>query len=100
MIDRVTKAIVKIKSGAQTGDAIVVGTDELNAVNLTATGNETNNITLSGDATCKNYFDLIKSMYFEHNASTDGTREIEVIIGDIQKPSNAEHYYQVVDIKS
>ena len=52
---RVTKAIVKIKSGAETGDKLVVGSDELNAVNLTATGNETSEVTLSGDATCKNY---------------------------------------------
>ena len=36
-------------------------------------------------------------MYFEHNASADGTREIEVLLGDIQKPSNAEHYYQLKD---
>ena len=94
---RVTKAIVKIKSGAETGDKLVVGSEELNAVNLTATGNETSEVTLSGDATCKNYVDLIKSMYFEHNASADGTREIEVLLGDIQKPSNAEHYYQLKD---
>lgn len=92
---RVTKAIVRIKSGAETGDKLVAGTDELNAVSITASGNESSEVTLSGDATCKNYVDLIKSMYFEHNASADGTREIEVLLGDVQKPSGAEHYYQL-----
>jgi len=36
-------------------------------------------------------------MYFEHNASNDGTREIEVLLGDVQKPSGATHYYQLKD---
>jgi hypothetical protein len=36
-------------------------------------------------------------MYFEHNASTAGTREIEVLLGDVQKPSGATHYYQLKD---
>ena len=29
----------------------------------------------TGDGTCKNYLDLIQSMYFEHNASTEGMFE-------------------------
>ena len=92
---RVSKAIVKIKTGSQNGDKLVAGTNELSALGLSATNNETATVTLTGDATCKNYLDLIKSMYFEHNASTAGTREIEVLIGDVKKPTNAEHYYQL-----
>ena len=94
---RVTKAIVKIKTGSQTGDKLVVGTDELTDIGLTASGNETSTVTLTGDATCKNYLDLIKSMHFEHNASTAGTREIEVLIGDVEKPAGASHYYNFND---
>jgi len=94
---RVTKAIVKIKTGSQTGDKLVVGSTELSDIGLTASGNETSTVTLTGDATCKNYLDIVKSMYFEHNASTAGTREIEVLIGDVEKPSGASHYYQLND---
>ena len=94
---RVTKAIVKIKSGSQTGDKLVVGSDELTNLSLTVSGNETSTVTISGDATCQNYLDLVKSMHFEHNASTAGNREIEVLLGDVQKPSGAEHYYQLND---
>ena len=94
---RVTKAIVKIKTGSQTGDKLVVGTDELTDIGLTASGNETSTVTLRGDATSKNYLDLIKSMHFEHNASTAGTREIEVLIGDVEKPAGASHYYNFND---
>jgi hypothetical protein len=64
---------------------------------LTASNNESSEVTLTGDGTCQNYLDLIKSMYFEHNASNDGTREIEVLLGDVQKPSGATHYYQLKD---
>ena len=92
---RVTKAIVKIKSGSQTGDKLVAGSDELTKLGITATNNETSNVTLTGDATCENYLDLVRSMYFEHDASTAGTREIEVLLGDVQKPTNATHYYQL-----
>ena len=94
---RVTKAIVKIKSGSQSGDKLVAGSDELTSVGLTASNNESSEVTLTGDGTCQNYLDLIKSMYFEHNASNDGTREIEVLLGDVQKPSGATHYYQLKD---
>ena len=94
---RVTKAIVKIKSGFQTGDKLVADTEALTNLGLTATGNETATVTLSGDATCKNYVDLIQSMYFEHTASSEGTREISVEIGDVQKPTGASHYYQYKD---
>ena len=96
---RVTKAIVKIKSGSKTGDKLVVGSDQLTDLGITATNNETTEVTLTGDAKCTNYLDLIKSMHFEHDASQDtaGTREIEVLIGDVQKPSGAEHYYQLND---
>ena len=92
---RVTKAIVRIKSGAQSGDKLVAGTTELSDVGISASGNETSEVTLTGDATCKNYVDLIQSMYFEHNASNEGNREIEVLLGDVQKPSGASHYYQL-----
>ena len=94
---RVTKAIVKIKSGSESGDKLVAGSDELTSVGLTASNNESSEVTLTGDGTCQNYLDLIKSMYFEHNASNDGTREIEVLLGDVQKPSGATHYYQLKD---
>ena len=36
-------------------------------------------------------------MYFEHNASTAGTREIYVQLGDVEKPTGAQHYYQLKD---
>ena len=62
---------------------------------MTVSDNETSTVTISGDATCQNYLDLVKSMYFEHNASTAGTREIEVLLGDVQKPTGASHYYQL-----
>ncbi|WP_440936877.1 LamG-like jellyroll fold domain-containing protein [Candidatus Pelagibacter sp.] len=94
---RVTKAIVKIESGSQTGDKLVAGTTELTDLGLSASGNETSEVTITGDATCKNYLDLIKSMYFEHNASTAGTREIYVQLGDVEKPTGAQHYYQLKD---
>ena len=96
---RVTKAIVRIKTGAKTGDKLVVGSDQLTDLGITATNNETTEVTLTGDARCVNYLDLIKSMHFEHDASQDtaGNREIEVLIGDVQKPSGAEHYYQLND---
>ena len=94
---RVTKAIITIKSGNQSGDKLVVGQDELNEVSLSATGNETSTITLSGDATCLNYIDTIKSIYFSHTGTTAGIREISVKIGDVKKPAGADHYYQVGD---
>ena len=94
---RVTKAIVKIESGGQSGDKLVAGTTELTDLGLSASGNETSEVTITGDATCKNYLDLIKSMYFEHNASTAGTREIYVQLGDVEKPTGAQHYYQLKD---
>ena len=71
---RVTKAVVKIKSGAQSGDKLVAGSAELTEVAITATNNETSTVTLTGDATCKNYLDLIQSMDFEHNGSSEGKR--------------------------
>ncbi len=92
---RVTKAIVKIKTGSETGDKLVAGADELSNLGLTVSDNETSTVTISGDATCQNYLNLVKSMYFEHNASTAGTREIEVLLGDVQKPTGASHYYQL-----
>ena len=94
---RVTKAVVKIKSGAQSGDKLVAGSAELTEVAITATNNETSTVTLTGDATCKNYLDLIQSMDFEHNGSSEGIREIEVQIGDVKKPAGASHYYQLND---
>ena len=94
---RVNKAVVKIKSGSQSGDKLVAGSDELTNLGLTATNNESSEVTITGDGTCKNYLDLIQSMYFEHNASTEGIREIEVLIGDVQKPNGANHYYQLTE---
>ena len=41
---RVTKAIVKIKSGSQSGDKLVAGSDELTSVGLTASNNETSKL--------------------------------------------------------
>ena len=101
---RVTKAIVKIKSGSETGDKLVAGKEELASVGINASGSGSDStsvwgteVTLTGDATCKNYVDLIQSMYFEHDASSDGTREIEVMLGDVKKPTGATHYYQLKD---
>ena len=94
---RVTKAVVKIESGEQSGDKLVAGTTELTNLGISATNNETTSVTLTGDATCQNYLDVIRSMYFEHNASTGGTREIYVQLGDVEKPTGAEHYYQLKD---
>ena len=65
--------------GTQSGDKLVAGSDELTNLGLTASNNESHlRLLLTGDGTCKNYLDLIQSMYFEHNASTEGIREIEV----------------------
>ena len=61
---RVNKAVVKIKSGSQSGDKLVAGSDELTNLGLTATNNESSEVTITGDGTCKNYLDLIQSMYF------------------------------------
>ena len=94
---RVTKAVVRIESGEQSGDKLVAGTTELTDLGISATNNETSSVTLTGDATCQNYLDVIRSMYFEHNASTGGTREIYVQLGDVEKPTGAEHYYQLKD---
>ncbi|WP_440931171.1 LamG-like jellyroll fold domain-containing protein [Candidatus Pelagibacter sp.] len=94
---RVTKAVVRIESGEQSGDKLVAGTTELTNLGISATNNETATVTLTGDATCQNYLDIIRSMYFEHNASTGGTREIYVQLGDVEKPTGAEHYYQLKD---
>ena len=94
---RVTKAVVRISDGEQTGDKLVAGTTELTELGITASDNETSTVTLTGDATCQNYLDVIRSMYFEHNASTGGVREISVQLGDVEKPNGAEHYYQLKD---
>jgi len=94
---RVSKAIIKIKDGTQTGDKLTVGANELTELGLTASGNETSTITISGDGSCKNYLDITKSIFFEHTGTTAGTREISVSIGDVVKPVGAEHYYQIVD---
>ena len=75
----------------------MAGTTELTELGITASDNETATVTLTGDATCQNYLDVIRSMYFEHNASTGGVREISVQLGDVEKPNGAEHYYQLKD---
>lgn len=90
---RVTKAIVKIRDGAQSGDQLLADTDGLNNIGITVTNNETSEITLTGDATCKNYLDAVKGIVFRHNGSSAGTREIEVKIGDVVKPSDDSDYY-------
>ena len=49
----------------------MLGSDQLTDLGITATNNETTEVTLTGDAKCTNYLDLIKSMHFEHDASQD-----------------------------
>ena len=94
---RVTKAIIKIKTGAQSGDKLMADTDQLTNIGMTVSGNETSTITLTGDATCQNYLDAVRGIVFRHNASSAGTREIEVKIGDVAKPTGANHYYRLVN---
>ena len=48
MIEGVTKAIVRIKSGSKTGDKLVAGSDQLTDLGITATNNETTEVTLTG----------------------------------------------------
>ena len=93
---RVTKAIVRIKTGNQTGDELVIDDDDADEIGLDTSINAAKTeVTITNDGTCKNYLDLIKTMSFKHNASTAGTREIEVLIGNVQKPTGADHYYQL-----
>ena len=93
---RVTKAIVKFKTGNQTGDELVIDDDDADEIGLDTSINAAKTeVTITNDGTCKNYLDLIKTMSFKHNASTAGTREIEVLIGDVKKPTGASHYYQL-----
>ena len=95
---RVSKAIVKIKSGSQTGDGISANTEDLTNLGITATNNGTSTVTLTGDATCQNYLDLIQGMYFKQNGKTAGIRDISVEIGDAKKPTGADHYFKFKDV--
>ena len=94
---QVNQARISISAGSQTGDAIEFGTEELNDISVTATNNNSNNILLEGEASCSEYLGLLRSAKFKHTASTAGQRTIKVSIGNVTKPSNAEHYYQVVE---
>ncbi|WP_440910182.1 LamG-like jellyroll fold domain-containing protein [Candidatus Pelagibacter sp.] len=94
---QVNQARISISAGSQTGDAIEFGTDELSDISVTATNNNSNNILLEGEASCSEYLGLLRSAKFKHTASTAGQRTIKVSIGNVTKPSNAEHYYQVVE---
>ena len=94
---RVTKAVVKIKSGAQSGDQLMADSDQLANIGITVTNNNSNEITLSGDATCQNYLDSIRGLVFRHNVADAGIRQIEVRIGDVVQPTGASHYYRLVE---
>ena len=97
---RVTKAVVDIVDGSETGDKISFDATELTQLGLTVTNNDTNSVTITGDATCQNYLDTIKSGIFKHNATSAGTREIRVRIGDVVKPAGSDDYYYRVVKKS
>ena len=40
---------------------------------------------------------MLQSALFKHTASTAGERTVKVSLGNVTKPTNAEHYYQVVE---
>ena len=94
---QLNQATISISAGAQTGDVISFGTDELSDAGITATNNNTNSVELTGEASCKTYVGLLQSAIFKHTASTAGTRTVKVSLGNVTKPTNAEHYYQVVE---
>ena len=94
---QLNQATISISAGAQTGDVISFGTEELSDAGITATNNNTNSVELNGEASCKTYVGLLQSAIFKHTASTAGTRTVKVSLGNVTKPTNAEHYYQVVE---
>ena len=93
---RVTKAIVTISNGLQSGDKLTAS-DGMSDLGLTVTGDDTSAITFTGVATCKNYLDAIKGITFEHTGATEGVRQISVAIGDVEKPTGSDHYFKKVD---
>ena len=93
---RVTKAIVTISNGLQSGDKLTAS-DGMSDLGLTVTGDDTSAITFTGVATCKNYLDAIKGITFEHTGATEGVRQISVAIGDVKKPIGSDHYFIKVD---
>ena len=64
---------------------------------ITATNNNTSSVQLTGEASCQVYVGLLQSALFKHTASTAGERTVKVSLGNVTKPTNAEHYYQVVE---
>ena len=94
---QLNQATISISAGAQSGDVISFGTDELTDASITATGNNTNSVELTGEASCKTYVGLLQSAIFKHTASSAGTRTVKVSLGNVTKPTNAQHYYQVVE---
>jgi hypothetical protein len=93
---RVTQATVTISEGAQAGDKLIAGANDLSDLGLTVTGDETDTLVFSGVGTCKNYLDLVKATTFEHTG-IQGTRKISVEIGNTVKPDGSDHYFKKVD---
>ena len=94
---QLNQAIVTISAGAQSGDTIEFGSEELTDAGITAQNNNTNSVQLTGEASCSEYLGLIQSSVFKHTATTAGQRTVKVALGNVTKPTNAEHYYQVVE---
>ena len=93
---RISKAIVKISSGEQTGDKLLAPTQLLTKLGLTVSGNKTGTITYTGSGTCDNYLKVIQLTTFEHTGGL-GAREISVKIGDVVKPVGSNYYFKKVD---
>ena len=94
---QLNQAKISISAGGQSGDVISFGTEELTDSGITATNNNTSSVQLTGEASCKVYVGLLQSALFKHTASTAGERTVKVSLGNVTKPTNAEHYYQVVE---
>ena len=97
---QLNQATITISSGAQSGDAIIFGQEELTEAGITANpampgGGQT--VKLTGEASCQEYLGLLQSAAFTHNGTNAGERTIKVSLGNVTKPTNAEHYYQVVE---
>ena len=93
---RVTKAVVSIKTGAQAGDMLVVGEEELTNLSLSVSGNNSQTVTITGDGSCQNYVDIIQSMIFTQSGASPGVREISVKLGDVTKPTDSNYYYRYI----
>ena len=94
---QLNQAKISISAGSQSGDVISFGTEELTDSGITATNNNTSSVQLTGEASCQVYVGLLQSALFKHTASTAGQRTVKVSLGNVTKPTNAEHYYQVVE---